>query len=133
VKGHDGVEGNEQADERAKREVWIGERMHWSDIVTPAAIRQAYTLHARAPAHLSWPRQALRRLTYLETDKGPQRQWMREIGKTVDASCVCDASMAGHRRMRLIYICAHGWEMEWEDRRNRRGRMRSGVQRWRDS
>jgi len=28
VKGRDGVEGNEQADTRAKREVWMGERMH---------------------------------------------------------------------------------------------------------
>ena len=38
VKGHDGVEGNEQVDSRAKQEVWIGERMHWPDIVTPAGI-----------------------------------------------------------------------------------------------
>jgi len=89
------VEGNEQADERAKQEVWIGERMHWPDIVTPAGIRQAYTLHARAPgtpgAHI------------LETDKGPQRQWMREIGKTEDASCVCDGwtpQNAAH-----LYMC----------------------------
>jgi len=72
VKGHDGVERNEQADRRAKQEVWIGERMHWPDIVTPAGIRQSYPLHDNAPAHLSWPRQALRGLTYLSGDgKGP--------------------------------------------------------------
>ena len=47
VKGHDRVEGNEQADSRAKQEVWIGERMHWPDIVTPAGIRQAYPLTTR--------------------------------------------------------------------------------------
>ena len=87
VKGHNGVEGNEQADTRAKREVWLGERMHWPDIVTPAGIRQAYPLHARAPEQLSWPRQALRGLTYLETDKGPQLQWLKEIGRVEDASC----------------------------------------------
>ena len=90
VKGHERVEVIEQADNRAKQEVWVGERMHWPDIVTPAGIRQAYPLHTRAPGHLSWPQQALRGLTYLEADKGPQRQWLREIGKTGDASCVCD-------------------------------------------
>ena len=71
VKGHDGVEGDGQADRRAKQEVWMGERMHWPDVITPVGIRQAYPLHATAPEHLSWPRQALRGLTYLETDKGP--------------------------------------------------------------
>ena len=93
VKGHDGVEGNEQADRIAKEGVWMGERMHRPDIVTPAGIRQAYPLHDKAPAHLSWPRQAIRGLTYLETDKGPQRQWLREIAKVEDASCVCDGWM----------------------------------------
>ena len=100
---HDGIEGNEQADSRAKLEVWMGERIHWPDIITPADIRQAYPLHAKAPEHLKWPRQALRGLTYLETDRGPQRQWLREIGKTEDASCVCDGwtpQNAAH-----LYMC----------------------------
>jgi len=35
-KGHDGKVGNELADSRAKREVWMGKRMHMPDIVTPA-------------------------------------------------------------------------------------------------
>jgi len=42
-------------------------------------------------------------LTYLETDKGPQRQWLREIGKVDDASCVCDGwtpQNAAH-----LYVC----------------------------
>ena len=64
VKGHDGVEGNEEADARAKKEVEMGGRMHWPDIVTPAGIRQAYTLHSSVPAHLGWPRQAIRGLTW---------------------------------------------------------------------
>jgi len=38
VKGQDGVEGNELADARAKREVRRGRRMHKPDIVTPAGI-----------------------------------------------------------------------------------------------
>jgi len=32
VKGHDGVEGNETADARARQEVEMGKRMHWPDI-----------------------------------------------------------------------------------------------------
>jgi len=90
VKGHDGVEGNELVDARAKREVRRGRRMHKPDIVTPAGIRQAYRLHGGTPAHLSWSRWALRGLTYMVTDKGPQAQWLKTIGKVEDASCVCD-------------------------------------------
>jgi len=90
VKGHDGVDGNEMADKRAKREVEWGERMHKPDIVTPAGIRQAYRLHGGAPAHINWSRWALRGLTYMVTDKGPQAQWMATIGKADRASCVCD-------------------------------------------
>jgi len=56
--------------------------MHKPDIVTPVGIRQAYA------AHLSWPQQTIRGLTYLEMDKGPQRQRLREIGKVGDASRV---------------------------------------------
>jgi len=90
VKGHDGVVGNEMADARAKREVKRGKRMHEPDIVTPAGIRQAYKLHGGAPKWLGWSRWAVRGLTYMVTDKGPQAQWLRVIGKTEDASCVCD-------------------------------------------
>jgi len=60
----------------------MGERMDMPDIVTLAGIRQAYPLHGEAPHHLSWSRQAIRGLTYLMTDKGPHRQWMRECRKT---------------------------------------------------
>ena len=58
--------------------------------VTPAGIRQAFPLHPKAPAHLKWARDAIKWLTYLITDKGPQRQWLAEIGKTDDSRCVCD-------------------------------------------
>ena len=90
VKGHDGVEGNENADAMAKREVRKGQRMHKPDIVTPAGIRQAYRPHEGAPAHLKWCRMAIRGLTHMITDKGPQAQWLKEIGKAEDGSCVCD-------------------------------------------
>jgi len=48
-------------------------RKYRGDIVTPAGIRQAFPLHSKAPDHLKWSRVALRGLTYLVTDKGPQR------------------------------------------------------------
>jgi len=40
VKGHNGVEGNERADARAKKQVKRGRRMHMPDIVTPAGIHR---------------------------------------------------------------------------------------------
>ena len=58
--------------------------------MTPAGIRQAYRLHASPPAHLKWSRMAIRGLTYMIMDKGPQASWLREIGKVEDGSCVCD-------------------------------------------
>jgi len=103
VKGHDGVEVNEAAGSRAKEKVWRGERMHWPDIVTPPGIRQAFPLHSRAPDHLKWSIVALRGLTYLVTDKGPQRQWLKEMGKVEDPSCICDGwtpQNAAH-----LYLC----------------------------
>ena len=84
------MEGNERADARAKREVKLGKRMHKPDIVTPAGIRQAYRLHAGAPVHLKWNRTAIRGLTYMITDKRPQAQWLKEIGKLDDGSDPCD-------------------------------------------
>jgi len=73
----------------AKEEAWMGERMHKPAIITPAGIRQAFPLHARAPDHLKWSSMALRGLN-LVTVKGPQRQWLKEVGKVEDPSCVCD-------------------------------------------
>jgi len=90
VKGHSGVEGNEKADNEAKKAVRKGRRMHKPDIVTPAGIRQAFPLHPPPPRQLRWPRIAMRGWTYLVTDKGPQRQWLWEMGKTGDPTCVCD-------------------------------------------
>jgi len=31
----------------------------------------------------------VRGLAYIVTDKGPQWQWLKEVGKTEDPSCVC--------------------------------------------
>jgi len=103
VKGHNGTVGNERADARAKEEVERGKRMHKPDIVTPAGIRQDHRPHAGAPAHLKWNRAAIRGLTYMITDKGPQAGWLKEIGKAEDARCPCDGwtvQNAAH-----LYLC----------------------------
>jgi len=88
--------------------------------VTPAGIRQAFPLHDQAPSHLKWNRVALRGLTYLVTDKGPQRQWLKEMGKVGDPSCVCDGwtpQNAAH-----LFVCpwvgdgiGRSWEQAHED------------------
>jgi len=82
VKGHDGVKENEEADMRGKREVWVG-----------------------APAHLSWTRKAIRGLTYLETDKGLQMQWLKEIGKSKMQAVYVTG---GRRKTQHISMHAHG-------------------------
>lgn len=68
----------------------LGARLHWPDIVTPAGIRQAYQTHRKPPPYMSWSAKAIRGLTYIVTDRGPQRQWLKEIGKAEEAWCVCD-------------------------------------------
>jgi len=75
--------GNEEADRRAELEAEMGGRMHMPDTATPVGIKQAY------PVHLKWSRQA-KGIDVMVTDKGPQRQWVREIGKTDDPRCVCN-------------------------------------------
>jgi len=48
VRGHQGEEGNEEADKMAKREVLMRQRMHKPDIATPAGIPQAHPIHPMA-------------------------------------------------------------------------------------
>jgi len=119
VRGHQGVRANEEADNRAKGEAWMGPRMHKPDIVTLAGIWQAFPLHTKAPKNLKWPRDAIRGLTYMLTDKGPQR-WLAEIGRIEDPSCVCDgwtSQNAAH-----LFQCpwvgdgrGRCWEQAWGD------------------
>jgi len=90
VRGHQRIARNEEADRRAKLEVAMGWRMHKPDIVTPAGIKQAHSIYPKAPAHLRWPTRAIKGLVYIVTDKGPQRQWLWEIGRAEDAYCICD-------------------------------------------
>ena len=90
VRGHQGVRGNEEADRRAGREVRAGKRRRAVGIATPWGIKQEFPIYPRAPAHMSWPVAGLKGLVYLVTDKGPQQQWLWEIGKADTQWCVCD-------------------------------------------
>jgi len=74
-----------------------------------------------------WPRMALRGLTYLVTEKGPQGQRLKEMGKAEDPSCVC----GGRRRMRHNCLHARGSVMEGGDPGKWEVKMRSGARRWR--
>jgi len=90
VKGHNGVKGNEEADRMAGRTVRRGRKRQERAVVTPAGIKQEFPIYPKAPAHLSWSAGAVKGLVYMITDKGPQRQWLWEIGKSEECWCVCD-------------------------------------------
>jgi len=52
--------------------------------------RGEHLMHPKAPAHLRWSPRAIKGLVYMMTDKGSQRQWLWEIGKTEEPACVWD-------------------------------------------
>jgi len=94
----------------------LGVMLAWEDADQVALDSQG----DRAPGQLKWNRVALRGLTYLVTDKGPQRQWLEEMGKVDDPSCVCDGwtpQNAAH-----LMVCSwvgdgvgRSWEQAHED------------------
>jgi len=92
VRGHTGVQGNEEADKRARGEVMAGEWRSAAGIATPWGMKQDFPIYPRAPAHISWSATALRGLAYMVTGKGPQQQRLWEIGKADTGTqwCVCD-------------------------------------------
>jgi len=95
VRGHQGEKGNEEADRRAREEVEgrgrdgmeatekCGGYASWDQT-------RASHISQGATAHLRWSRRALKGLVYMVTDKGPQQQWLYEIGKLEEPWCVCD-------------------------------------------
>jgi len=118
VRGHQGVQGNEEADRRAKREVRLGRKT--PGVVTPQGIKQEFPVYPRAPVHFGWSAAALRGLVSMVTDKGPQQQWLWEIGKVDTQWCVCD----GWTPQNAAHLLECPWvgdgkgrrfEMIWED------------------
>jgi len=118
VRGHQGVQGNEEADRKAKRTVRAGRKT--PGVATPQGIKQEFPVYPRAPAHFGWTANALRGLVYMVTDKGPQQQWLWEIGKVDTPWCACD----GWTPQNAAHLLGCPWvgdgkgrsfEMIWED------------------
>ena len=122
VKGHNGTKGNEEADKMAGRTADMGWRLMEKSIATPAGIKQEFPIYPKAPPHFKWSRQAVRGLVYMVTDKGPQRQWLWEIGKSEEQWCVCDGWTAQNAAHLMSCPCVGDGrginsEMMWEDER----------------
>jgi len=130
VRGHQGVQGNEEADRRAKKELKMGKKT--AGVATPQGIKQEFPVYPRAPAHFGWTATAMSGLVYMVTDKGPQQQWLWEIGKADTQWCVWD----GWTPQNAAHLLECPWvgdgkgrrfEMMWEDENT------SGVRQWRGS
>jgi len=120
VKGHSGVRGNEEADRIAGKTVRRGQRKREKAVATPAGIKQEFPIYPKAPTHMGWSARAVKGLVYMVTDKGPQRQWLWEIGKCEEQWCVCD----GWTPQNAAHLMECSWvgdgkgrrmEMLWED------------------
>jgi len=123
VKGHSGIKGNEEADRTAGRTAEMGWRLMEKNKATPAGIKQGFPIYPKAPQHLKWSRQAVKGLVYMATDKGPQRQWLWEIGKSEEQWCVCDGWMAQN--------AAHLMNCSWVgDGKGRRSEAISEDEEW---
>ena len=120
VKGHSGVAGNEKADRRANLRAYGGRVMGLADIMTPAGIRHDFPIHSK-PKHLKWSRKAVRGLTYITTDRGPLKRWLKFIGRSQEDKCSCGEiqnavhlrrySIVGDGRGRSMEECQQ--DMEW--------------------
>ena len=90
------------------------------DIITPAGIRQDFPIHSK-PKHLRWTRKAVKGLTWVITDRGPLRRWLKIIGRSEDDRCECGeiqnaahlrrCNMVGDGKGRSIEECER--DMEW--------------------
>ena len=88
VKGHAGIEGNEEANKRAKIRAYGGRVVQRTSILTPAGIRQDHPAHSKPP-HLKWTRRQLKGLTFIVTDRGRMKRWQWVIKRADNSFCQC--------------------------------------------
>jgi len=98
----------------------MGWRMHEPDSAIPAGIKHVHSMHPKVPPHMRWSSRAIKGPVYMETDKGSQRKWLREIGKTEEPWCVCD----GWTTQNAVHLQRYPWVGD--------GKGRSAEQMWRD-
>ena len=99
VKSHIGIEGNEAADEWAKKAAGgLGntEREGYATLITEGGVKQTVSAKRREERSqrgwgqgkvVGWDRKAVTWYTYLRTDRGPIRIWKKRIGKAVEDNC----------------------------------------------
>ena len=68
----------------------MGYRLQKTVLATPAGIKSEFPIYPKAPKHIGWKVRAVKGLVHMVTDKGPQQQWLWEIGKVENPACVCD-------------------------------------------
>ena len=133
VKAHDGIPGNEYADYKAKETGSIGRLLNQRQIATPAGIRALFHSNRISEQVKIWDRNAIRSLTYLVTDRGPQKNWLYRIGRVEEDRCKCgergqngahimNCEMVGDRRGRTLETarkdpewCTAVWEVLKEE------------------
>ena len=115
VKGHSGVLGNEMADLRAKREVWMGARRGDQNIATAGGLRHEFRVTWETEKVRSWDRDALKGYTYICTDRGPFRAWLHKIGRAESPMCPCGKAIQNAAHVMTCELVKGGAERSAED------------------
>ena len=97
VRAHIGIKGNEEADQAANRASWDGDIRRLPQTATPMGIKAASKLYRSQwrfetsyGGHCNtYSYQALSAVTWMRTDKGPQKNWLHRLGKATSPACNC--------------------------------------------